>query len=106
MTFAEYQLQEHGYECCTTFYEDFRIADIFGIDAVRDTFNRAFNEWKNDYKYLTELCIVMNHLCWFHYNNNNFELSELYADYYHKVRDYALDNLKGEEFKYFYEITD
>ena len=44
-----------GYTQITTFYSDFSIADNFGIDAVKDTYKRAFKNWKSNYKYLTEL---------------------------------------------------
>ena len=54
MTFREFML-ENGYELQTTFWNDFSIADRFGLSAVQDTFNRAFKEWKENYKYLTEL---------------------------------------------------
>ena len=60
MTFREF-MQENGYELQTTFWNDFSIADRFGLSAVQDTFNRAFEEWKEDYKYLTELVLVLNH---------------------------------------------
>ena len=49
MTFREF-MQENGYELQTTFWEDFSIADRFGLTAILDTFNRAFKEWKEDYK--------------------------------------------------------
>ena len=39
-----------GYTQITTFYSDFSIADNFGIDAVKDTYKRAFKSWKSDYK--------------------------------------------------------
>lgn len=106
MTFAEYQLQEHNYKCITRFWEDFAIADRFGLEAVKDTFNRAFNEWKGNYKYLTELVIVLNHRCWMHYNSGRVELSRLYADLYHQAAAYAEDNLKDEEYQYYFSITD
>ncbi len=41
MTFKEF-MQENGYELQTTFWEDFSIADRFGLAAVLDTFNRGF----------------------------------------------------------------
>ena len=63
MTFKEF-MQENGYELQTTFWEDFSIADRFGLAAVLDTFNRAFREWKGDYKFLTELTLVLNHKIW------------------------------------------
>lgn len=45
MTFNEL-MAENGYTCKTTFWMDFSIADRFGAAAVKDTFNRAFAEWK------------------------------------------------------------
>lgn len=35
---------ETGYKPITTFYQDFSIADKLGLDAIKDTFKRAFNE--------------------------------------------------------------
>lgn len=49
MTFREF-MRENGYELQTTFWEDFSIADRFGLSAIQDTFKRAFEEWKNNYK--------------------------------------------------------
>ena len=43
----------------TTFPSDFSIADKFGVNAIKDTFNRAFGEWKGHYKYLTHLVIAL-----------------------------------------------
>ena len=54
----------NGYETMTTFWQDFTIADNFGVDAVNDTYNRAFNSWKDDYRYLTELVMVLNWKIW------------------------------------------
>ena len=50
-----------------TFFMDFSIADAFGVNAVRDTYKRAFEEWKDDYKMLTALVITLNHKIWKHY---------------------------------------
>ena len=52
---------ETGYKPRTTFWQDFSIADAFGGDAVTDTFHRAFNEWKDNCVYITELVMVLNH---------------------------------------------
>ena len=93
-------------EFSTTFWQDFRIADVFGLDAVRDTYKRAFEEWKSDYRYLTDLVIVLNHSCWFWYEKGNEELSELYSDLYYEAHGYACENLKGEEMRYYFEKTD
>lgn len=90
----------------TTFWMDFSIADKFGIDAIKDTFNRAFEEWKSDYKYLTELVMVLNHKIWQHHDAGNQEFSELYDDLWRKADEYACDNLQGKELSFFWRITD
>lgn len=89
----------------TTFDMDFAIADHFGVNAVKDTFNRAFKEWKSDARYLTELVMVLNHRCWFWYGKNN-ALSEIYSDLFYKAQGWAYDHLKGEELAFFLEVTD
>ena len=40
MTFREF-MSENGYTVQTTFWEDFTIADRFGLSAIRDTYNRC-----------------------------------------------------------------
>lgn len=95
-----------GYMLKTTFWQDFTIADRFGVKAVKSTFKRAFNGWKDNYIYLTELAIVMNWKLWEHYENKNNELAELYRDYFWKVQNYAYENLEGEELKFYLETTD
>lgn len=95
-----------GYKPITSFYMDFSIADLFGKEAILDTFKRAMNEWKTNYKYLTELVMAVNWKSWEHYEKGNMELMELYADLYYEGREYALDNLKGEELHYYFETTD
>ncbi len=106
MTFKEMMMNEFGYECITTFWDDFAIADRFGVSAVKDTYKRAFDEWKGKYKYLTELVLVLNHRCWFHDGRNHSVLTELYCDLFEQAQEYAETHLKGEELQYFFEVTD
>lgn len=94
-----------GYTPQTTFWMDFSIADRFGVSAIKDTFERAFNEWKNNHIYLTELVMVLNHKIWQH-NENNAVLAELYNNLWEQADGYATTYLEGEELSYFYRITD
>lgn len=94
-----------GYETFTTFWQDFSIADHFGTDAITDTYRRAFNGWRHDYHYLTELVLILNWKCW-SYHEKNEAYCELYANLYENARDWAYDNLTGEALDYFYRITD
>lgn len=81
------------------------MADAFGTSAVVDTFKRAFEEWKGNYKYLTELVMVLNHKIWQWFEKNS-TLAAIYNRFWEIADQYALNNLKGEELDYFYRVTD
>ena len=94
-----------GYKPVTTFYEDFSIADNFGESAIKETYERAFEEWKHDYIYLTEFVMVLNWKIWEHYESHDRH-ARLYNDLWQLADDYAVNNLKVEELRYFYRTTD
>ena len=94
-----------GYKPLTTFYLDFSIADHFGLTAIQDTYNRAFEEWKSNHKYITELVMVMNWKCWRWYQVKD-EYSRLYSNLYYKLDEWCMDNLKGDELDYYIQTTD
>lgn len=95
-----------GYKQITTFFEDFSIADNYGLNAIKDTYKRALESAKAlGYKYLTELVMILNWKAWEHAEHDK-EKSELYISLYEEADTYALDNLKGEELSYFLDTTD
>ena len=101
------------YECFTTFWNDFTIAErCGGIPAIKDTYKRAFKEWKHDYKYLTELVMVLNHKIWQWYDGEKWEngkstdIARVYSKLWEEARDYAETHLKDEELSYYFRITD
>lgn len=94
-----------NYECKTTFWMDFSIAELFGESAIRDTYRRAMKEWKTDIVYLTELVMVPNHKCW-KFAESNRALCELYYHLWDSADSYCMNNLQGEEMRYYLEITD
>ena len=96
----------NGYETMTSFWSDFSIADRFGVAAIKDTYKRAFNEWKDNYKYLTELVMILNWKIWEHHEKNNRAYAELYNALWEAADAYAYENLKGDEAAYFFRVTD
>ena len=94
------------YECQTTFWEDFSIADQFGEDAIIDTYHRVKKEWGKDKIYGTELSMVLNHKCWFHHELQSISLSELYAKLWEEYHDWVLDTWNDEDLAYYLKITD
>lgn len=93
------------YECKTTFWDDFTIAENFGKNAILDTYKRAFEEWNDDYIYLTELVMVLNHKIWQWYERNEL-VARIYNDLWEKTNEYAWNTLKDDELTYFYRTTD
>jgi hypothetical protein len=95
-----------GYEQKTTFFSDLSIADAFGIPAIKDTYDRAFEMWHKNYIYLTELVMVLNWKIWQHHEEGREEYAQLYDKLWKEADEYACNHLKGEELAYFYRTTD
>ncbi len=118
MTFKEYMKQLTGYEVKTTFWEDFIIAEKFGEKEIRDTYKRAFEEWKTNTEYITELVLVLNYKIW------NFDAlakkagispedkaryeqyEAVYDELYHECDEWCRENLKGEDAAYYFRTLD
>lgn len=97
--------EQTGYKVKTTFYTDFSIAERYGVDAIRSTFEQSFEEWNDNCKYVTELCMVLN---WkmFRWFENNDELFNLYKELYTRLDRWCIENLKGDDLEYYYKTTD
>lgn len=98
-------MAENGYKTQTTFWEDFSIADRFGMAAIQDTYNRAFDEWKDNITYLTELVMVLNHkiFAWYKKNQN---VASLYNNLWEQADQWAIENLKGSDLEYYERALD
>ena len=98
-----------GYEPKTTYWEDFTFAEPYGQDAIKDMALAAFKECKDNYIWLTELIMVLNHKSWY-WHKKDEELMELYADLYYEYDEKAinyLDKNYGEEEQcYFFRTLD
>ena len=106
MVIKDWNIEEMtGYKPLTTFYRDFSIADMYGESAINDTYNRVVKEFKDNYKYLTELVMVLNWKIFEHYQHND-DYARLYDKLWKELDQYAMDNLKEEEAEYYYATTD
>ena len=103
-----------GYQPKTTFWQDFCIADFAAlegdnkraIEAINDTFERAFAEWKSDIVYLTELAMVVNWKGFEFDERNNREVCEAYVKLWKKVDGYCMTKLKDDDLRYYLKTTD
>lgn len=106
MTLENWTIEElTGYKPKTTFYTDFSIADQYGVAAIQDTYNRAFNEWKTDVEYLTELVMVLNWKIW-RWHQHNDAYAQLYNKLWSETDAWCMDNLKGDDLTYYIQTTD
>lgn len=94
----------NGYEPITTFWQDFSIADKFGIAAIEDTYRRVKSEWKNNCKYWTELCLVLNHKIW-QWHETDRQKAILYDKLWREA-DEMTSEWSDEEQEYYFRITD
>ena len=95
----------YGYKPLTTLYTDFGIAENFGTSAIIDTYNRVKKEYKEDYKILTELCMVLDWKIWEHYGKNE-DFANLYNRLWEELDNNLMNNLKDDELQYFIQMTD
>ena len=106
MTIEDWNIQElTGYKPFTTFYTDFSISEIFGIDSIVDTYNICLMNWKTNYKYITELYLVIN---WkmFRWYNNDRRYYECYLNLFRELEKWVHENFSKEELEFFYKKTD
>ena len=100
--------EEFGYKANTTFWGDFGVADVFydeEPDGIEDTYKRAFEQYKDDRVYGTELAMVLNHKIWEWYKKNE-DIAKIYDKLWKEVDAYIMENWKGDDLRYYIKTTD
>lgn len=105
MTWSEFMLQNCGYQTKTTFWQDFSIAELGGVEKIRETYKRSFDEWKSNVEYLTELVLVLNHKIWYWYKTKP-EFGYVYNELWTEADEWCGENLKGDDASYYFRTTD
>lgn len=95
----------YDYECVTTFWQDFSIAERFGSEAIHETYNRAVIDWSHDITYMTELVMVLNHKMWY-YAESNEALSLLYQELWEKTDAEMFNLFSGDDIQYYLRTVD
>ena len=107
-----------GYEPCTTFWQDFSIADVFALDgtepdAVIDTHRRSWPHQKEmtlGIQGLTEYIMVLNWKIWEHHakqsDPRHARLATIYNDLWRETDNWAMNNLTGDNLDYYIATTD
>lgn len=98
-------MKENGNEVKTTFWEDFSQQSDLAFQLFRTRSIVLSKSGKEDYEFLTELVLVLNHKIW-QYHEKRPEFAELYNTLWEQTDQYAMENLKDEELSYFFDVTD
>lgn len=107
----EANVEDNGYTRISTFYSDLSIAERYGINAIKITFDNVVEQWKNDYKMFTEFIMSLNLKAWqfstdTSINKANMEYSELYSELFYKAQDIAYEVFSDEGKSYLFRMTD
>lgn len=97
-----------GYKPISTFYTDFGIAEWYGENAIRDTYERAVDGWKDSIEWLTEIVMVLNWKIWEHYHRDNDRLARLYDELWREAQGEVHKRFDGndEAISYYYRTID
>lgn len=103
--------REIGYEPCTTFWEDFSMADKFvgyiDRNPLEELYDIALPYAKSDYKVFTELVMVLNHKIWQWYQENQVH-ARLYDALWRRSMEDFFKTFKHNSVavEYYYRVTD
>lgn len=95
-----------GYQPISTYYTDFGIAEWYGADAIRDTYNNAISNWGSDIKWVTEIVMVLNWKIWEHYYSGNEQMAKFYDSLWRQSVDYVFEHFSGDDITYYLRTTD
>jgi len=90
----------------STFYADFSVADVYGEKAIRETYHRAFNDWKDNVEMYAELVAALNHKIWAWFEQGVGKYSELYDRLWKKADAYGSEHFKGKDAAYYFQVLD
>ena len=114
------QLAEGLERADTIFFQDFSIADRYGMKAVKETFENARYK-KRNYKEVTELAVVLNHRGWAWYTraeeerkqgldtkaSESEERASYYFDRFNEICDWAYNGgMTDEQAVFFHNVLD
>ena len=95
-----------GYTQRTTFWDDFTLAEKFGIPTIERTYRNAFNSWKTDVVFITELVLVLNWKMLYMDERHMPEKSVMYYKCWVELSNWCERHLEAGAYEYFILVTD
>lgn len=82
--------------------------DTLNQNEIKDAAKQYYQELKDDIVAVAAFVTVLNHKCWYFYENHQQELSDLYSELYYKYNEKAwnwLEKNGTDEEKHWYFKT-
>ena len=95
-----------GYTQRTTFWDDFTIAERWGVKAIEDTYKNAFQSWKIDVVFIVELVLVLNWKMWYMAEKRRLSEEMVYCKCWEELCEWCNNHLKEGAYEYFISVTD
>ena len=95
-----------GYTQRTTFWDDFTLAEKLGLLAIERTYRNAFNSWKTDVVFITELVLVLNWKMLYMDERHMTEKSVMYYKCWVELSNWCERHLEAGAYEYFIAVTD
>lgn len=101
--FSMYEMESFGYETKTTFYMDISIAECYGIEYIKKSYNDIIESWMDDYKFIAEFILVLNTKAWEWdaRRSKGLNIPEgivgVYSDLFYDLKDKVFDHYKDNE---------
>lgn len=95
-----------GYTQRTTFWDDFTLAEKIGLPAIERTYRNAFNSWKTDVVFITELALVLNWKMLYMDERHMAEKSVMYYKCWVELSNWCERHLEAGAYEYFLNVTD
>ena len=104
--YFERNMNNLGKEKKTTFFSDLGIAEWYGEDSVKETYQNLVKNWLDDYEFFSEFVLALNWKSWYWDGRDN-NLSSLYVDLYYKATDefYKRYGKDRKACDYFFDLT-
>lgn len=95
-----------GYTQRTTFWDDFTIAERNGIPSIEKTYRNAFNSYKTDVVFITELVLVLNWKMLYMDERHMTEKLVMYYKCWVELSNWCERHLEAGAYEYFILVTD
>ena len=89
----------------TTFFSDLSIAECYGADAIRDTYENVMKSWGDNLDFMCEWVISLNQKIWQHYESNR-EIANVYDKLWRKADKFCRDKFKGDKLTAYFDYID